>query len=135
MIQNLTRALDFNSYALQLRARRQEQLAANIANSDTPNYKAADFDFAAALKAATAAPREPASTGIATTSASHLRPARVGDLETPVLFRSAVQPSIDGNTVDMDTERAQFTENAVRYEAAMRFLNGQIKTILSAIQG
>jgi flagellar basal-body rod protein FlgB len=109
MIDKLGQALDFNAAALKLAARRQEILAANIANADTPNYRARDFSFEAALRSATEAVRG--------------------------LYRLPTQPSIDGNTVDMDTERAQFAENAVRYEAALRFLNGQIKTILSAIQG
>jgi flagellar basal-body rod protein FlgB len=135
MIDKLTQALDFNAQALQLRAKRQELLASNIANADTPNYKAADFDFAAALKAATNQQQTTAPADLSATNAGHVGTKVVGNLATPMLYRSAVQPSIDGNTVDMDTERTQFTDNAVRYEAAMRFLNGQIKTILSAIQG
>lgn len=135
MIDKLTQALDFNGQALQLRAKRQELLASNIANADTPNYKAADFDFAAALKAATEPGPGAKDGALRVSDANHLGAKSVGNLATPLLYRSAVQPSIDGNTVDMDTERTQFTDNAVRYEAAMRFLNGQIKTILSAIQG
>jgi flagellar basal-body rod protein FlgB len=135
MIDKLTQALDFNAQALQLRAKRQELLASNIANADTPNYKAADFDFATALKAATNQQQTTVPAGLSVTDAGHVGAKVAGNLATPMLYRSAVQPSIDGNTVDMDTERTQFTDNAVRYEAAMRFLNGQIKTILSAIQG
>ncbi len=135
MIDKLTQALDFNAQALQLRAKRQELLASNIANADTPNYKAADFDFAAALKNATIQQQTTASSDLSVSDAGHVGTKIAGNLATPMLYRSSVQPSIDGNTVDMDTERTQFTDNAVRYEAAMRFLNGQIKTILSAIQG
>jgi flagellar basal-body rod protein FlgB len=135
LIDKITRALDFNGQALQLRAKRQELLASNIANSDTPNYKAADFDFAAALKDATQRTPPTAAIDVGVTNANHIHSSDAGNLGTPLLYRSAVQPSIDGNTVDMDTERTQFTDNAVRYEAALRFINGQIKTILSAIQG
>ena len=131
MIDKLNQALDFQSQALQLRARRQEILATNIANADTPHFKATDFDFDAALKAATgSAPARPSAT-----SPGYFAAGEAGSPVAPALYRLPAQPSIDGNTVDMDTERTLFTDNAVRYEAALRFLNGQIKTILSAIEG
>lgn len=107
----------FQSEALKLRSQRQELLAANIANADTPNYKAVDFDFAKALASA--------SSGKAAGAAP----------EPQILYRVPTQPSLDGNTVEMDTERAQFADNTVRYEAALRVLNQQIKTLLSAMQG
>jgi len=108
--------MNFQAQALALRSRRQELLAANIANADTPNYKAVDFDFASALRNATA---------------KHAAPA------TPpqTLYRVPSQPSLDGNTVEMDAERAQFADNSVRHEAAMRFLTAQIKTMLAAVTG
>lgn len=122
---SLDRALDFNSQALQLRARRQSVLATNIANADTPGFKAQDFDFATALKRATsesaAAPAGAGKRGVA--DAVELK------------ARETTQPSVDENTVDLDQERTAFADNAVRYEAALRTLNGQIKTMLSAIQG
>lgn len=108
----------FQSEALKLRSYRQELLAANIANADTPNYKAVDFNFAQALSSAAA----PAAGG--------------GTVDAPrVLYRVPTQPSLDGNTVEMDAERAQFADNTVRYEAALRVLNQQIKTMLAALQG
>jgi flagellar basal-body rod protein FlgB len=133
MLNAVISALDFQSQALKLRAQRQETLASNIANADTPNYKARDFDFQAALKTATEnlasnQAGEPAG------SAQHLASNNSAPA-APLLYRLPVQPSIDGNTVDMDVERSMFADNAVRYEAAMRFLNGEIKTIMSAIQG
>jgi flagellar basal-body rod protein FlgB len=109
--------LSFNAEALRLRSERQALLASNIANADTPNYKAVDFDFAKALTEATSA----GSNGVQP-------PAR------QLLYRQPAQPSLDGNSVEMDLERAQFADNTVRYEAALRFLNGQIRTLLEALK-
>lgn len=126
----LDRSLDFHGQALKLRAARQGVLAANIANADTPGYKAADFNFAEALDKAASG----AADGMqAVTKSTHQRAA--GNAIYELKDRAAAQPSADGNTVDMDAERAQFADNAVRYEAALRTLNAQIKTMLSAIQG
>ena len=119
MIPRLQDALRTQSDALQLRARRQEVLAGNVANADTPGYRAVDFDFARAL--ADAARR-------AGHAGSPLAPAKLAE-------SAAAQPSADGNTVDMDAERAKFADNAVRYEAALRVLNAQVKTMLDAIRG
>ena len=135
MIDKLNKALDFQGQALLLRAKRQEVLASNLANADTPNYKARDFDFSSALHAATASSNELTQANRLTASAGGHLVAKQSNSAVPVSYRAAVQPSIDGNTVDMDTEHALFADNAVRYEAAVRFLNGQIKTILSALQG
>ncbi|HEX4884796.1 MAG TPA: flagellar basal body rod protein FlgB [Casimicrobiaceae bacterium] len=116
MIDRLDEMLRFQASALQLRGQRQALLAANIANADTPNYKAVDFDFGKALaEAAQARPGAPASS-------------------PTVLYRQPSQASLDGNSVEMDAERAQFADNTVRYEAALRFLNGQIKTLLEAMR-
>lgn len=118
----------FSQNALNVHAHRQQLIASNIANADTPGYKARDIDFAATLKNAEAAHAQPLS-----------QPPSQGPDGTPLgaelLYRSVVQRSIDGNTVDMDVERAQFAENAVRYEAQLMFINGQVKSMLAAIQG
>jgi flagellar basal-body rod protein FlgB len=135
MIDKLGDALNFHGNALTLRARRQEALAANIANADTPGYQARDFDFSKALEAANAASGTNGGASLARSAPAHVATGTTGGPATPMLYRLPLQPSLDGNTVDMDTERMQFADNAVRYEAALRFLNGQIKTILSAIQG
>jgi flagellar basal-body rod protein FlgB len=143
----LDQTLGAQSAALSLRVRRQQVLASNIANADTPGYKAIDFDFGSTLRAATAA-----SSGRATevaarnqaavpmqTTAGHLagqRSAYAGtSTEFRTLYRTPAQPAADGNSVDMDLERARFAENSIRYEAALKFLNGQIKTLMSAITG
>jgi flagellar basal-body rod protein FlgB len=135
MIDRLSAALDFQSQALKLRAQRQEVLASNVANADTPGYKARDFDFAKALSNATSGSQSAANARLAATKPGHVAMGESGAPLAPMLYRLPVQPSIDGNTVDMDSERTLFADNAVRYEAAMRFLNGQIKTMLSAIEG
>ena len=124
----------FNQAALNLRAARQELIAANIANADTPNYKARDINFASALKSALggSATKLP----LTTTAANHLGEASGESvLGSPVLYRKVIQPSADGNTVDMDVERAQFVDNAVRYEASVKFVSDQTKDVLAALQG
>ena len=138
MIGKLDNYLRFNETALSLRAQRQELLASNIANADTPNYKARDIDFASALQGALARAGDPAGQ-LATTAPAHVpRGTPNGDKlpdGTPVLYRGIVQPSVDGNTVDMDVERNQFADNALRYEAAITMINSQIRGMLTAIQG
>ncbi len=128
-------ALGFNQAALNLRAARQELIASNIAHADTPNFKARDIDFASALQGALAgtAPK----LDLAATSAAHLGSTGNGNsvMGAPVLYRKPLQPSADGNTVDMDVERAQFADNALRYEASVKFISDDIKKILTAIQG
>jgi flagellar basal-body rod protein FlgB len=116
MIDRLDDYMRFQTEALKLRSQRQELLAANIANADTPGYKAVDFDFGKTLSA------------VATTKSG---PAPAPDL----LYREPAQASLDGNTVEMDAERAAFADNTVRYEAALKFLNTQLRTMLAALQG
>src|SRR5688572_26011022 len=117
----------FSQNALNLHAHRQQLIASNIANADTPGYKARDIDFAQALRNAEAAQAKGQQPG-----------ARKPDgtpASADLLYRSAVQRSVDGNTVDLDVERAQIAENAVRYEGQLNFNNSRIKTMLAAIQG
>ena len=137
MIGKIDQYLSFNETALSLRAQRQELLASNIANADTPNYKARDIDFSSALQNALAS--KGAGGPLATTAPKHIPlGAATGDVlanGTPVLYRGEVQGSVDGNTVDMDVERNQFADNALRYEAGITMINHQIKGLLAAIQG
>ena len=132
MASKIDNALSFQQQALGLRAQRQQILAGNIANADTPNYKARDFDFSAALKAAVAG-RSSGNLALATSNTAHF-PGSTQESTARLLYRNPVQPSADGNTVEMDIERAQFSENAVQYEAGVTFISGQIKTLLSAVQ-
>jgi len=137
-LDKLDAAFNFHQSALRLRSERQELLASNIANADTPNYKARDIDFNAALKGAMAG-NSSLSLTTTKTSAEHLNgttqgAAATGGADAP-LFRPIIQGAVDGNTVDMDVERNQFTDNAIRYEASLIMLNGSIKKMLTAITG
>ncbi len=133
MASKLDNLIGFQHQALSLRAHRQQVLAANIANADTPNYKARDIDFQSALKNAVAG-RSGGDLAMARTAAGHI--AGGGDSgPAPLLYRRNTQSSVDGNTVDMDIERAQFAENAIFYEAGITFIGGRLRTMLSAIQG
>ena len=134
MISKIDSALQFNQAALSLRGARQELIASNIANADTPNYKAKDIDFASALQGAMSGNTK--SLALNTTANSHFG-GFTGEsvLGSPVMYRNVLQPSADGNTVDMDVERAQFADNALRYEASVSFVSGKIKDVLAALQG
>ena len=128
-----TTTLDDHGKALALLAQRQQVLAANVANADTPGFKARDFDFAQALAQA----RGP-SGGLASSAQRHLSAAGAPASALPTVqlqWRNANQPALDGNTVDLDRERAHFAENALRYEATLRFINHDVRTLLSAITG
>ena len=135
MIGKLDDYLRFNEAALSLRSQRQQLLASNIANADTPQYKARDIDFASALQATMAKSASPAV--LAATQPTHLPGLSTDTLPdgTPVQYRGVVQGAVDGNTVDMDVERNQFADNAVRYEAGITMINAQIRSIMAAIQG
>lgn len=114
MLSKIDTEIAFVQNALNLRARRQEILAANIANSDTPNYKARDLDFTAALKSAMGAQGGPLK--LARSHGGHLEGAGAATAGGHVKYRSSVQPSLDGNTVDPDVERAHFTANSLHYQ-------------------
>lgn len=150
MLNRLTSSLDFHGEALVLRAERQRIIASNIANADTPGYVARDMDFAQALRQATGA-ASPAAPGMlaasVSTAVSAARPlaTAVGHLSgsawpgsrstVELAYATPSQGAIDRNTVDMDRERASFADNAVRFEAGLRFINGNVRTMLSAITG
>ncbi len=136
MIGKLDQAMQFNEAALSLRGQRQQILASNIANADTPNFKARDIDFTKALQGAMS--RNSGAPALATSANAHLSANGAGGSTgamAPLMYRLPLQASIDGNTVEMDNERNQFTDNAIRYEAGLTLLSGQIKGLLAAIQG
>ncbi len=134
---------DFNATALRVRAQRQEILAANIANADTPNYKARDIDFAASLKkaleanVASAANNASVSSNgqmsLTTTHGKHIPGSSGGVNEADLLYRPLIQGSVDGNSVDGEVERTAFVENAIQYEANILMLNAQIKSMTAAL--
>lgn len=125
--------LRFHQTALNVRAYRQQVLASNIANADTPNYKARDIDFQSALHNALGA--KSSSVALARTAARHLPAASLSPFATSVQYRGEQQSSVDGNTVNSDVERAQFAENSVQYEASLTFIGGYLRTLNTAITG
>ena len=134
MIDRLDAALRFNREALNLRAQRQEVLAANIAHADTPNYKARDFDFASRLNQAVEQGRQSQSMNLSLTSSRHIAAEAKAMPDQDLLYRVPNQSSIDGNTVEMDVERTNFADNALRYESNLTVLSSKIKALLSAVQ-
>lgn len=140
MIDQLSSAFNYHQQALNLRRERHDVLAANIANADTPNYKARDIDFAGELKKAVgngSAQQQSGGVALSRTSERHLSgqgPAWRGAGSADLLYRVPDQPSLDGNTVDMDRERTQFADNAVRYQAALTITNSRIQGLKNAMQ-
>jgi flagellar basal-body rod protein FlgB len=134
---NLDSYLGVHAPALKLREQRTELLARNLANADTPGYKARDLDFRAALASAegTATPGAMQATQpghIGTTSAAGLEP---GSTEAFLKYRTPLAPSLDGNTVDAQLEQAAFADNAVRYQATLSFLSSKFRSLMTAITG
>ncbi|HRD65775.1 MAG TPA: flagellar basal body rod protein FlgB [Candidatus Competibacter sp.] len=122
------RALSVHAQTLELRSRRAEILAANLANADTPNYLARDIDFKATLSGLSG--RENA---LKVTHAVHMQ-AR-GSASGELLYRTPAQMAIDGNTVEEEQEKSAFADNAMRYQASLRLLGNRVQGLLSAIRG
>lgn len=136
MATNLDTYLGIHPAALKLRSQRTELLANNLANADTPNFKARDVDFRSALAAAGGSHAPGAPLPMTATRASHISlstDAANGGLH--VQYRTPLAPSLDGNTVDTQLEQAAFAENAVRYQASLQFLSGKFRSLLTAITG
>jgi flagellar basal-body rod protein FlgB len=125
---SFTEHLGFHASALQLRSRRNEMLASNIANAATPNFKARDIDFDTELK------RINKIGNIETTNKTHFASIqkRIGK---DSVYRLPIHPSLDGNTVEMAVEQMQFSENVMRYQTTLTFLNNKISGLRSAIKG
>lgn len=136
MLDRLNASMAFYQTALDLRAQRQEVLAANIANADTPNYKARDFDFKAALNNALEQPGGSGGLTLATTAPGHIEasaPAGLGGA-IDLKYRTPAQPSLDGNTVDMNVARVEFIQNALHYQANLQIMGNKIKGLKAAMQ-
>lgn len=136
MIDRISRDFEFYQKALELRQQRQELIASNIANADTPNFKARDMDFNASLREAMGTngmPRLP-DTSLTLTSARHIPAKAHSPHTTTELYRVPLQPSLDGNTVDMDVERVQFADNTMRYQTDLQVINTRLKQLLTALQ-
>jgi len=127
-MQGIKQNLKMLGAALSLRSKRNEILASNIANSATPHYKARDINFEAEIK------KYQTSGPIKVTDDQHIpvmRPASPGQVQ----FRKNINPSLDGNTVELAVEQLQFAENSMKYQSTLSFLNGKINTLMSAIKG
>ncbi|MEO6986089.1 MAG: flagellar basal body rod protein FlgB [Paralcaligenes sp.] len=134
MVDRLSKDFSFYQTAINLRQQRQEVLASNIANADTPNYKARDFDFKAALQGAMGDSMRLANTSLTLTSPRHIPAQAVSSDPAQLLYRQPLQPSLDGNTVDMNTERVQFADNTLRYESDLTLISQRVKTMMAALQ-
>lgn len=133
----LEKVLGISQQALAIHSRRAEVLANNLANAETPGFKARDIDFRAALQQvkaqgsggqlATTNPRHLGGNGTSMTSIDNL----IGEMK----FRNPTQPSLDGNTVDSLREKSEFMENALLYQVNLRFLTGKVKMLKTALKG
>lgn len=133
MTNPLDETLRFQQTALGLRASRQQVLASNIANADTPGYKARDIDFKSALQDALKGKTAAGGVELARTDAGHLAGQATGATNSALLYRTETQSAVDGNTVNMDIERGQFAENTVQYEAGLNFVTNFLKTMQNAL--
>ena len=129
---NLDKAMGIHETALYVRARRSATLSSNLANSDTPNYKARDIDFRQVLQNANA---QSSGGAMKTTNSKHIQPGGNSASSAELLYRQPFQASIDGNTVDAQIEKAKFAENSMQYQSSLSFLTGKIKALKSAITG
>ena len=134
MINKLDKELNFHHQALSLRAVRQELLSSNVANADTPNFKAKDIDFASVLREKLSPTTSPSKAGLNTTSSQHINSATQGILGDSILYRVPLQPSADGNTVNMDTERMRFADNSIKYDASITFITNEFRNLTLAMQ-
>lgn len=133
MIGNIQQHLGAYTQALNLRTHRQQVLASNIANADTPDYKARDFDFKAAFETAVGKREDVGAVSMARTHGGHMGGQGAGQGLVNLQFRTEKQSAVDGNTVDMDVERAQIADNAMQYQIVAQFLSDKINGLRTAI--
>lgn len=124
----IDQAFGASPQALSILSKRSELIAANLANADTPGYKAKDIDFRSALAAA----KNEHTGGMMVSNKMHMGGSA---FEQSIGYRNPTQPSMDGNTVETDREHAAFMENSIRYQASLNFVDGKIKSILLALRG
>lgn len=127
-------AFGLDERALMARSQRAELLASNLTNADTPGYKARDLDFQAYMARATAS-LEGGGTAMARTQSGHLEGASMAGMDGTLKYRQPPHPSLDGNTVDSQMEKAAYARNALDFQASFTFLSGKINTLRSAIRG
>ncbi|MEE9320423.1 MAG: flagellar basal body rod protein FlgB [Granulosicoccus sp.] len=134
---NIDNYLAVHADSLRLRSQRTKILATNIANSDTPNYKARDLAFAEVLKDVGPGLRQHhtvASRGLHMTHRDHISK-RASASSASIMYREPAHASLDGNTVDKDQEQARMAENSVRYQASLQFMTSRISDLIRAIRG
>ncbi|KGT89698.1 flagellar basal body rod protein FlgB [Enterobacter cancerogenus] len=130
----LDEAFRFQQHALNILSRRQDVLAANIANADTPGYLARDIDFSQQLKSAMASPATGKSAvSLSLTADRHIAAQATNFNDDSLLYRIPDQPSADGNSVDMDRERVNFADNALKYQSSLTFLGADIKKMMTVL--
>ncbi|WP_372738829.1 flagellar basal body rod protein FlgB [Neptunomonas sp.] len=132
------KALGIHDDAVALRSKRAEVIANNIANADTPNFQARDIDFKSVLQGVQGlkgTQQNQASLKMVNTHAAHNDSVIHPDFAAELMFRTPMQPAVDGNTVDVQEEMARYTENALGYQASFDFLNRKFKGLTSAIKG
>jgi len=125
------RIFDGSSQALNLRAQRTQLLATNIANADTPGFKARDMDFGAAMRREMGA----LASDVRRTDGRHLALSSLRHGAAAAQYRQPLQPRADGNTVDLQREQVAFMDNAIRYQASLSFLDSRIKSVRNALRG
>ena len=133
MLLNLDNYLNVHSTSVNLRAQRATILANNLANSDTPHFKSRDISFKESLVSATNRVNQHSASTQASSHPAHIPIA--GPHSTDLLYRVPTQVSLDGNTVQTDVEKSIFTENSIRYESSLKFLNGKISGLIKALRG
>ena len=127
-MKSISNHLNFHASALQLRSRRNNILASNIANAATPNFKARDLNYDQQI-------RQVDDIGpLKSTDSKHFKVAVKNPHQT-LFYRQPINPSLDGNTVELSIEQLEFSENSVRYQTSLEFLNNRIAGLLSAIRG
>lgn len=135
MLDKLENTFHFQQEALSIRNQRQEILASNIANADTPGFQARDIDFASELKKNMENGRAGVNgIQLTMTSERHIPIKPSHRLEADLLYRVPHQTAMDGNTVDMDMERSNFADNSLKYQADVTFINAQVKSMMSVLQ-
>jgi flagellar basal-body rod protein FlgB len=136
MFNKINQMFDFHQKSLNLCAKRQEILAANIANADTPGYKSIDFNFSDELSKITKQNTiNKTSLALKTTSLNHLYGKNNSSLFIETIPTMTNKTKIDGNTVDMNRERIEFLKNSLKYESSLAFLKNEIKNIMSVLKG
>jgi len=128
---NMDKVFGIHENAMHLQSRRAQLLSQNLANSDTPGYKAKDIDFKAAMKSAANGAMQ---TPLKATQTGHIQPKGfIAGAEQ--LYRQPMQPSLDGNTVESHVEMSEFSENSMRYLMTLRIMSGRINGMLTALRG